>query len=68
MISNEKEKWLKMFVIEKDRVEEYLELYESLGFEVRVEDASPEECEACFGKMGEYKTIYTRTKKDSKRL
>jgi len=42
-------------------------MYESIGFEVRVEPVSPDDpdltCQACFaGNREGYKTIYTRRK------
>ena len=48
---------------------EAVELYESLGYEVHLESATPEElgpeCTACFEDMADrYKTIYTRAKKE----
>ena len=39
--------WEKGFTIEEHRVNEYLELYESIGYEVRVEPATPDEMEGC---------------------
>lgn len=46
---------------------EAVELYESLGYEVHLEPATPEEiggeCGVCFEDMTDrYKTIYTRRK------
>jgi len=41
------EKWERGFTVEENRVAEYVELYESIGYEVRVEPATPDEHEAC---------------------
>jgi hypothetical protein len=59
------EGWTKKFTCDADRVDEFVEMYESIGFEVRVEPVSPDDpdltCQACFvGNREEYKTIYTR--------
>ncbi len=43
--------WERGFTVEENRVAEYVELYESIGYEVRVEPAIPdeqEECQTCF--------------------
>ncbi len=63
-----REGWKKKFTCDADRVDEFVEMYESIGFEVRVEPVSPDDpdltCQACFGGNREgYKTIYTRPKK-----
>ena len=60
-----KEGWIKKFTCDADRVDEFVEMYESIGFEVRVESVSPDDpaltCQACFvGNREGYKTIYTR--------
>ncbi|AFM24999.1 hypothetical protein [Desulfomonile tiedjei] len=60
------EGWIRRFTAEEPRLSEMKELYESLGFEVRVEAALPEEsqdCRSCFDAgefSGKYKTIFTR--------
>ena len=63
----EKEGWVKKFTIEEHRVDEYKELYESLGQEVKVELVVPSEiegCAECFkADCEKYRTIYTRSKK-----
>ncbi len=58
--------WQKRNTVGPDRIEELKELYESLGFEVKVdrfegpEDAD-ETCDTCYGDpAGEYYIIYTR--------
>lgn len=62
-----KKGWVKKFTIEEHRVDEYKELYESLGQEVKVESVVPSEiegCAECFKVDCEkYRTIYTRPKK-----
>jgi hypothetical protein len=58
--------WARQFTIEVERAEEYVELYESLGNEVRVEPVTPdllisEECTTCILAAREkYRVIYTR--------
>ncbi len=63
----EKEGWVKKFTVEEHRVDEYKELYESLGQEVKVDFVVPSEiegCAECFKQDCEkYRTIYTRPKK-----
>jgi hypothetical protein len=63
----EKEGWEKKFTIEEHRVEEYIELYESLDQEVRVESVVPGEMEGCVecfkADCDKYQVIYTRLKK-----
>ena len=39
--------WERGFTVEENRVAEYVELYESIGYEVRVEPATPDEQEGC---------------------
>ena len=60
----EKEGWIKKFTIEEHRVSEYVELYESLDQEVRVEPVIPSEmegCNECFKvECSNYRVIYTR--------
>jgi hypothetical protein len=64
-LTNKKEEgWVRQFTVEKKRVNEYVELYESFGYEVRVEPATPnemEECQVCFKfEFDNLQTIYTR--------
>ena len=60
--------WEARNTVGKDRVAELSELYESLGFEVKVErytgpENADEVCESCYGDpAGEYFVIYTRKK------
>lgn len=64
----EKEGWTRQFTIEEYRLGEYVELYESLGREVRVEPVAPSEmveCQACYmAECDKYRTIYTRPKQN----
>jgi|GEM_PF-823409 len=57
--------WTKRFVARGPRYREWAALYESLGFEVRVESFDrgdlPEECDSCGeSEQGDLWTIYTR--------
>jgi hypothetical protein len=60
--------WTRQFTIEVERVDEYVELYESMGNEVRVEPVTPErmaaeECATCLlAVSGAYRIIYTRSR------
>ena len=64
--SPEAQGWLRRFTIETARVDEYIELYESLGEEVRVEPVAPElmaadDCATCLLAAGDrFRIIYTR--------
>ncbi len=66
---------MKRFIASEPRLSESVELYRSLGYEVRLEplpsvdyhsaDEESEECRACFkGFEDQYKIIYTRPKRD----
>jgi hypothetical protein len=65
----EKHGWIRRFVTDEPRLSEAIELYKSLGYEVRLEpavfDEMSEECKKCllYQNCGKYKTIYTRPKK-----
>jgi hypothetical protein len=58
--------WEKRNTVGKDRVDELVELYESLGFEVKVErftgpENAADACDTCYGDpAGEYYVIYTK--------
>jgi len=57
--------WEKRNIIEKERVDEIIELYRNIGFEVMVKDFEPdredEDCNECMKHEPEkYKVIYTR--------
>ena len=64
----EKEGWIKQTTIGEPRLSEIVELYKSLGYEVRLEpvklDGLDEECRKCYELEGdEVKTVYVRKKK-----
>ncbi len=59
--------WLKRNITDEPRLSELVEMYESLGFEVKTENFIPEnfpkECSECMLQFPEkYKVIYTRKK------
>ncbi|MDE3075547.1 MAG: hypothetical protein KGJ86_08965 [Chloroflexota bacterium] len=61
----EREGWQLQFTTEEPRLSEMVELYESLGYEVRVEAACNDlprpECAACYEAFcDKYKTIFVR--------
>ncbi len=61
----EKEGWQRQFTTDQPRLDEMVEFYESLGYEVRVEPACDElplpECASCYEKFcDKYKTIFVR--------
>ena len=61
----EKEGWQMQFTTDEPRLSEAVELYESLGYEVRLEPACSElpqpECATCYELFCEkYKTIFIR--------
>ena len=61
------EGWERRFTADGQRVQEAIELYAQLGYEVRAESLLPEqltgECEGCRSPVTtEFKTIYTRKK------
>ena len=60
--------WEKGFTVEEHRVTEYVELYESIGYEVRVEPATPdeqEECQTCFkADFENLRTIFIKRSKN----
>jgi hypothetical protein len=59
--------WERGFTVEEHRVNEYVELYNSIGYEVRVEPATPseeEQCQECFKvDFDNLRTLYIRQKK-----
>ncbi len=64
----EKEGWVKQTTIGEPRLSEIVELYKSLGYEVRFEpvklDELDEECRRCYeSEIDEVKTVYVRKKK-----
>ena len=60
--------WIRRFAADEPRLSEAVELYKSLGYEVRLEPATidnvGEECKKCLlhKDCREYKTIYVRLK------
>lgn len=60
--------WVRQFDIEAQRADEYVEVYEAMGYEVRVEPMTPdlmvnEECATCLlAECDKYVIIYTRQK------
>jgi len=69
-----REGWTRRFVANEPRLTESVELYQSMGYEVRLEalppvdcdsaDEESRECRACFkGFEDQYKIIYTRPKR-----
>lgn len=63
----EKNGWKRRSVVDEPRVKELVELYQSLGFETRIEPIRPEEmvgeCTECLEvDCKRYKAIYTRRK------
>ena len=60
--------WTRQFTASEPRLSEAVKLYESLGYEVRLEPAEPPEggdeaCRQCL-LYSQCKTIYTRPKKE----
>jgi len=64
------EGWTKKFTAREPQLSEYVEMYESLGFEVCLQppdvDEKGDQCRECF-KAGDdrYRVIYTRKKQPS---
>lgn len=60
--------WERGFTVEESRVSEYVELYESIGYEARVESATPDEtedCQECFkADFDNLRTIYIKRKEN----
>jgi hypothetical protein len=69
--SLEAEGWVRQFTVDVQRVDEYVELYQSLGDEVWVETMSPElvekdECATCLlAECDKYVVIYTRQQEET---
>jgi len=64
----EKRGWVKQTTIGEPRLSEIVELYKSLGYEVRLEsvelDELDEECRRCYeSEVDEVKTVYVRKKR-----
>ncbi len=65
----EKAGWQRQFTTEEPRLTEVVELYRSLGFEVRMENACGElplpECAFCYETLcDKYKTIFIRRREN----
>jgi len=61
----EEQGWQRQFTTDQTRLEEMVDFYQSLGYEVRVESVCDDlplpECESCFDKFcDKYKTIFVR--------
>lgn len=62
--------WTRQFIIEAGRADEYVELYQSLGHETRLEPVTPslmvaDECATCLlAACDRYVVIYTRPRGD----
>lgn len=60
--------WERGFTTEENRVSEYVELYESIGYEVRIEPSTPDEtqdCQVCFkADFKNLRTIYIKRNKN----
>jgi len=66
----ERKGWIKQTTIGEPRLSEIVELYKSLGYEVRLEpvklDELDEECRRCYeNEVNKIKTVYIRRKKIS---
>jgi cobyrinic acid a,c-diamide synthase len=62
--------WKKAFTIERERAKEFVELYESMGYEVKVVDATQcdiQDCKVCY-LNGDYVEIFIREKSDEEEL
>jgi signal recognition particle subunit SEC65 len=62
-----REGWIKRTTVGEPRLSEIVELYRSLGYEVRVEpvrlERLDEDCKRCYGnEADEIKTVYVRKK------
>lgn len=59
------EGWEKAFTVERSRFEEYVELYKSMGYEVKVVDVNTCDmnCGVCYA-TGDYVEIWIRKTKD----
>ncbi|HEY46131.1 MAG: hypothetical protein AMJ88_11475 [Anaerolineae bacterium SM23_ 63] len=62
--------WIRQFIVETECADEYVDLYESLGNEARVEPVTPDlmvadECATCLlVTCDRYVVIYTRPRED----
>jgi hypothetical protein len=64
--TQEEDGWERGFTVEEHRVAEYVELYESIGYEVRIDPATPdneEECQECLkADFDKLRTIFINRK------
>ncbi|TAK31826.1 MAG: hypothetical protein EPO21_16410 [Chloroflexota bacterium] len=63
------EGWERQFTADEPRLSESVQLFESIGYEVRVEEETGcgRECNVCFSAAPErYKVIYTRRKSEAR--
>ncbi|MFC2155756.1 hypothetical protein ACFLRB_04620 [Acidobacteriota bacterium] len=63
----EKQGWVKQTTYDELRLNEIVETYDEMGFEVRLESFDPDNetgCSECMKlQPGKYKTVYTREKR-----
>jgi hypothetical protein len=62
--------WQRRFIADEPRLTEAVEMYNSLGFEVRLEpiEIDTDDCTECMrANQEKYKVIYTKPKTDRKR-
>jgi len=63
----EKQGWVKQTTYDEPRLSEIVEMYEEMGFEVRLEPFDPDDetgCSECMKlQPDKYKTVYTREKR-----
>ncbi|HUO51924.1 MAG TPA: hypothetical protein VMT93_05355 [Gemmatimonadaceae bacterium] len=56
--------WTRRFVVAPARIDEFVGLYEALGYDVRLEKPEPqelrEECGGCLAAVMLFRTLYTR--------
>jgi hypothetical protein len=59
--------WTRRFIVAPGRLDEFVSLYRSLGYDVHLERPLPEElrheCEGCLAAMTLFRTLYTRIPK-----
>jgi hypothetical protein len=67
---NTESEWIKRNITDEQRVNEVVEIYKMLGYEVKIENLKPEEfedeCNECMKETPErFKVIYTRSGGDA---